>query len=111
MIEEGKLDEIIAQHRSQSPRSKSSNNQLDRGGRRNEKGFSPNARPNPFERPTKPDSQLKDESKNIEEEEAKSQTIEENSKSENTVSENNQNIDVSENKDLDNQEDSTITNK
>ena len=56
MLEEGKLEELIAQHKSQSPKG---GNRREDGSRRNRvegdrDGSSRSAKPNPFARPTKP---------------------------------------------------------
>ncbi len=55
MIEEGKLDELIKLHRSQSPRENFARNKSGRGGKEIEGNYSQNSKPNPFARPTKPE--------------------------------------------------------
>jgi len=58
MLEEGKLDEVISEHRSKSPQSNSNRNQYDsKNGRNNiNENSKINNKPNPFARPSKPES-------------------------------------------------------
>ncbi len=54
MLEEGKLDELITQYRSEGPQSTNKRGPNDRG-RLNNDHKNKNSRPNPFERPSKPE--------------------------------------------------------
>ncbi len=66
MLEEGKLEDLKAQHFSQAPRGNNNRSQSFREGRKNNDDFQSRSKPNPFARPAKPQSQP---SKTIEEEE------------------------------------------
>ncbi len=53
MLEEGKLDEIISEYRTQSPNN--SRNQMDKARAGNNNHFNKKVKPNPFARPVKPE--------------------------------------------------------
>ena len=55
LIEQGKIDDLIDQHRSNSPNDNFARNQTTRGGRRDEFNSHSNSKPNPFARPAKPE--------------------------------------------------------
>ncbi len=71
MLEDGKLDHFISEYRSQSPRSNSNQNHSEKSNRRKNldsiSNTNSNSKPNPFERPSKPESQAKESSQKIEE--------------------------------------------
>ena len=69
MLEEGKLDELIAEYRSQSSTGNSNRNHFDKNGRKNDFVSNSRAIPkaNPFARPAKPESQVLEPKKDIEE--------------------------------------------
>ncbi|AAQ00107.1 MULTISPECIES: hypothetical protein [Prochlorococcus] len=58
LLEEGKLDEFLNEYRSNSPRGAANNNQPERNGGSNNYQSTKKAKPNPFARPSKPESQL-----------------------------------------------------
>ena len=55
LIEQGKIDDLIEQHKSQAPNENISKNQAARSGRRDEGNTHSNSKPNPFARPAKPE--------------------------------------------------------
>ncbi len=82
MLEDGKLDELVAEHRSQSPRHSSGRGDrpsVNRGARNNfdrQSNKRDGVRPNPFARPPKPESAAQQgDSKDSEEEEINVQNI------------------------------------
>ncbi|WP_269622825.1 hypothetical protein [Prochlorococcus marinus] len=82
MIEEGKIDELIAEYRSQNPQSKQNkfNSERDRG--RTDNQSSHHSKPNPFARPAKPeqksneDNQEKESENNLNNESSENKSIE-----------------------------------